>query len=475
MSPARSLPLRTIPTGVHPLIRVGIAAVALLLTLTIYVIGISVDGIADAPLLLLAVPLALASIAYGMRGGIGMGVLASLVAAVWWAEQGQLGGLTWLGLWIAACLLIGALLGWFAGSRQSLARAVANHRSLSLDLIATANFDGYFTEVNPAFTRTLGFTSEELLSHPITDFVHPDDREPTLAAIAEQTEAGRDVLNFQNRYRTKDGSYRWLEWTSSPDPESRALIAVARDVTDRKRLEELEREYQQRLEEAVRERTIELDRRNSELEEARREILHRLALAAEYRDDETFEHTERIRNSAALLATELGLSEGEVELIRDAAPLHDIGKLGVSDAVLLKQGKLTADELEHMRRHAETGARILSGSSSDVLRAGEEIARSHHEWWNGTGYPRSLRGDEIPLSARIVAVADVFDALTHRRPYKPAWPVDEAVDEMHRLRGLQFDPQVVDAFSRLDPYGLAGAERDADDPETAASAGTRAA
>ena len=474
MSPTRTLPLWTTPTGVQPLTRVGIAAVALLLTLMIYVIGISVDGTADAPLLLLAVPLAMASIAYGMRGGIGMGILASLVAAVWWAEQGQLGGLTWLVLWIAACLLLGALLGWFVDSRQAHAHALAHHRELSLDLIATANFDGYFTEVNRAFTRTLGFTSEELLSRPFTDFVHEDDLESTLAAIVEQTKEGRDVLNFQNRYRTKHGSYRWLEWMSSPDPQRSALIAVARDITDRKRLEELEREYQQRLEEAVRDRTSELNRRNTELEEARREILHRLALAAEYRDDETFEHAERIRNSAALLATEFGLSEGEVDLIRDAAPLHDIGKLGVSDAVLLKPGKLTPQELEHMRRHAETGATILSGSSSDVLRAAEEIARCHHEWWDGTGYPSRLQGEEIPLSAHIVALADVFDALTHKRPYKRAWPVDEAVAEIHRLRSLQFDPQVVDAFDRLDPYRLAGIPRP-DEARQAMSKQTQAA
>jgi putative two-component system response regulator len=240
------------------------------------------------------------------------------------------------------------------------------------------------------------------------------------------------------------------------------------------RLEELEREYQQRLEEAVRDRTSELNRRNTELEEARREILHRLALAAEYRDDETFEHAERIRNSAALLATELRLSEGEVDLIRDAAPLHDIGKLGVSDAVLLKPGKLTPQELEHMRRHAETGATILSGSSSDVLRAAEEIARCHHEWWDGTGYPSRLQGEEIPLSAHIVALADVFDALTHKRPYKPAWPVDEAVAEIHRLRSLQFDPQVVDAFDRLDPYRLAGIPRP-DEARQAMSKQTQAA
>jgi len=229
----------------------------------------------------------------------------------------------------------------------------------------------------------------------------------------------------------------------------------------------LEHEYKQRLENNVRERTKELNRRNAELEEARRETLYRLALAAEYRDDDTFKHTERIRNSAALLAAELGLTESDVALMRDAAPLHDIGKLGVSDAVLLKPGKLTADEFEHVRRHAELGARILSGSSSHVLQAGEEIARSHHEWWDGTGYPSGLRGEEISLFGRIVAVADVFDALTHERPYKPAWPVDEAAKEIRQLRGLQFDPQVVDAFERLDPYLLAGISHPHEAPRAA--------
>ena len=152
--------------------------------LTIYVIGMSVDH-ADAPLLLLAVPLALASIAYGLRGGIGMGILTSLVVAAWWVAERQYGGVAWLSSRAITCLFIGTVLGWFAESRQQLTRAIAHHRELSLDLIATANFDGYFTEVNPAFTRTLGFTSEELLSRPFTDFVHADDlvqRSPRLSS-----------------------------------------------------------------------------------------------------------------------------------------------------------------------------------------------------------------------------------------------------------------------------------------------------
>lgn len=448
--------LRRAMTRAPSSIQVGVVGLAVLIAVAIFAVAVAVERFGDAPLFMLSVPLALAAVGWGLRGGIVLGVLTSLLAAAWWVERSYPGGGTWLSSRVVTCLLIGLLLGWFAESRHQLAQAIAHHRQCSLDLIATANFEGYFTEVNPAFTRTLGFSSEELLSAPFTDFVHPDDLRPTLAAVAEQTEAGHDVLNFQNRYRTKDGSYRWLEWTSSPDPGGRELIAVARDITDRKELEDLEREYHERLEREVRERTKELNRRNAELEEARREVLYRLALAAEYRDDDTSAHTERIRESSALIARELGLPEIDVELIGDAAPLHDIGKLGVSDLVLQKPGKLTPDEFAHVQRHAELGARILSGSSSRVLQAGEEIARSHHEWWDGSGYPHGLRGEDIPLFGRIVAVADVFDALTHERPYKRAWPVDAAVLEIRRLRGMQFDPKIVDAFERLDPSRLAG-------------------
>jgi putative two-component system response regulator len=145
-----------------------------------------------------------------------------------------------------------------------------------------------------------------------------------------------------------------------------------------------------------------------------------------------------------------------VALYRLAAPLHDIGKLAVSDALLLKPGKLTPDEVLQMKRHAAAGAAILSGSTSDVLRLASEIALSHHEWWDGSGYPNGLKGDAIPLSGRIVAIADVFDALAHARPYKQAWPLDDAVAEIERLCGRQFDPAIVEAFHTLDPQTLVG-------------------
>jgi putative two-component system response regulator len=187
----------------------------------------------------------------------------------------------------------------------------------------------------------------------------------------------------------------------------------------------------------------------AELELARTETLERLARAAEFRDDETQQHAERIGLLAAMLGAELGLPAARVDDLRRAAPLHDVGKLAVPDAILLKPGRLDAAEFAVMRRHTTAGARILAGSSSPVLRLAEQIALTHHERWDGGGYPRGLVAEGIPLAGRIVAVVDVFDALTHERPYKEAWPVGRALAEIAACRGTQFDPQVVDAFLAL--------------------------
>lgn len=209
------------------------------------------------------------------------------------------------------------------------------------------------------------------------------------------------------------------------------------------------RRQNQRLERTVSERT-------RELEQARIETLQRLALAAEYRDDETHQHTERVGALAAMLAHGIGLSGDQAAVIRRAAPLHDIGKLGVSDTILLKRSSLDAREQKSMQAHTTIGARILAGSQSEVLRIGEEIALTHHERWDGSGYPYGTAGESIPISGRLTALADVFDALTHTRPYKEVWPLQEAVDEIARLSGSYFDPRLVEAFLALDHELLAG-------------------
>jgi putative two-component system response regulator len=189
--------------------------------------------------------------------------------------------------------------------------------------------------------------------------------------------------------------------------------------------------------------------RTRELDEARAETLRQLAIAAEYRDDETYQHTERVGHIASRIALGLNLPAGQVTLLRQAAPLHDVGKLAIPDCILLKPGKLTEEEFGVMKTHAELGARLLSSGSSPVLQMAAVIAATHHERWDGGGYPKCLAGEAIPLVGRIVAVADVFDALIHDRPYKEAWPIERAIEEIGRGAGSQFDPRVVTAFLAL--------------------------
>jgi putative two-component system response regulator len=197
----------------------------------------------------------------------------------------------------------------------------------------------------------------------------------------------------------------------------------------------------QRREQALRGKVAE-----QELFRSRIEMLERLAVTAELRDDSTGEHSYRVGKLAALLAQEFGCDEDTCYMIELAARLHDIGKIGVPDAILLKPEKLNDAERQIMRTHTTVGAELLSKSNIPHMQMAEEIARHHHEWWDGSGYPGNLSGTAIPLSARITALADVFDALTHKRPYKVAWPVDAALDEIAELKGAQFDPQLADLF-----------------------------
>jgi putative two-component system response regulator len=195
------------------------------------------------------------------------------------------------------------------------------------------------------------------------------------------------------------------------------------------------------LEQKVRDRT-------HQLEEAQLEILQRLALAAEYRDDCTGQHTQRVGELAALLAATIGLPPEEVELIRRASPLHDVGKIGIPDGILLKPTTLTPEEYVHIKTHTDIGRIILSGSKFPILQTAERIALYHHERWDGTGYYH-LKGSAIPIEARIVSVVDVFDVITHARPYKEAAAAEVAIEAIREGREKQFDPALVDAFCEL--------------------------
>ena len=190
----------------------------------------------------------------------------------------------------------------------------------------------------------------------------------------------------------------------------------------------------------------EVRKATSEIVLRERETVLRLSKAAEYRDPETGAHIMRMAHYAQLIGKQLGLSVDEQELLLEAAPLHDIGKVGIPDGILLKPGKLTEAEFEIMRQHAQIGYEVLKGSSSRVLQSGAEIAHCHHEKFDGSGYPRGLVGEAIPLFSRIVAVADVFDALTSERPYKKMWDDESATQLIRSQSGLHFDPRCVEAF-----------------------------
>ncbi len=282
-----------------------------------------------------------------------------------------------------------------------------------------------------------GLSGYDVLAE-IRDLLGPPQSLPVLVLTADSSrEARHRALSMGAR-----------DFINKPIDPTELLLRVGNLLRTRQLQHQLE-SRNLLLDEAVRIRTV-------QLEQARLESLIVLATMAEYHDYATANHTQRVGQMASLIAQSLELPDQFVSTIRDAALLHDVGKVGISDRILLKPGLLTPEERATMTRHVEIGARILGQARSPVLRAAAEIARTHHERWDGRGYLGGLSGEGIPLSGRITAVADVFDALTHERPYKAAWDVERAVAEVKAQAGRQFDPRVVAAFTTIDPSELPG-------------------
>jgi len=276
----------------------------------------------------------------------------------------------------------------------------------------------------------------------------------------------------------EEGAYGYL---TKPFREADVTIAVS-NALHRRRLEIENREHQARLEERIAERTSalrdELARRDqwaARLRAAHEETIHRLSQACEFRDNETGRHIERMSRYSELLAARAGFDAERCRLVRMASSLHDAGKIAIPDHVLYKQGPLGPDEWEVMKAHAEIGRQLLSGSSSDVLDLAATIAWTHHERYDGKGYPRGLRGEAIPIEGRIAAIADVFDALTCDRVYRKALSTEDAVATMLEGRGTQFDPDLLDSFlASMDEVleirdGASPLGRSQDDPRLRAS------
>jgi putative two-component system response regulator len=231
------------------------------------------------------------------------------------------------------------------------------------------------------------------------------------------------------------------DFLAKPFDPSEALLRIE-NLLDTRYLQQTLARHNETLEARVRGRT-------RELEEAQLEILSRLATVAEYYDEDTAEHTRRVASMSEQIARELGMADAEATLLGQAALLHDVGKIAVPTGLTRKPGRLDSAERDVMQRHAVEGARVLSGSRLPLMQLAEQVARSHHERWDGKGYPDGLRGEDIPLCGRIVAVADVYDALTNVRPYKGAWSVGDALAEIRAGAGTLFDARIVRALERV--------------------------
>ncbi|OEJ68996.1 HD domain-containing phosphohydrolase [Magnetovibrio blakemorei] len=264
----------------------------------------------------------------------------------------------------------------------------------------------------------------------------------TLKSMANGNIAPIMVLTAQTDMDTKlkaleAGAQDFLH---KPFERVEALIRI-RNMLEVRLLHNQVRQQNEDLEHKVQERT-------HELEETRLEVVRRLGRAAEYKDNETGMHVVRMSKIAELLGRAIGMSEEDVKLLLHASPMHDIGKIGIPDSVLLKPGKLDPAEWEVMKTHAQIGIEILGDHVSPLMQMARMVAYSHHEKWDGSGYPRALKGDAIPLVGRITAVADVFDALTSERPYKKAWIIEDAAQFIKDQSGIHFDPAIVEQFCK---------------------------
>ena len=269
--------------------------------------------------------------------------------------------------------------------------------------------------------------------------------------------------------KTRDIPIVFITARSGDEDEARGLQLGAVDYITKPFVPELVKsrvrnqlelkKHRDHLEELVQERTAQLHQAFERIKDASLETIHRLSRAAEHKDEDTGAHILRMSNYSASIARKMGLNENVVERILYAAPMHDIGKIGTPDRILLKHGKLDPDEWEIMKEHATNGAQILSDSKQGFIRLGEVIALTHHEKWDGSGYPNGLKGSKIPLVGRIVAIADVFDALTTRRPYKEPFSLEKSYAIIQESKGNHFDPDVVDAFFTIEDEILAIKEK----------------
>ncbi|MFW5908478.1 MAG: HD domain-containing phosphohydrolase [Desulfosalsimonas sp.] len=296
----------------------------------------------------------------------------------------------------------------------------------------------------------------DIIENDPVDVVITDIRMPGMSGVEllEKVKAGYDIDVMVMTGFTENYNYESIvtagasDFIQKPISFKELMIRLKRVLRMRYLLIERE-QINSQLEESINdlEKALrDLGKAHEELDYAYLDTINRLVSAAEYKDEETGDHIVRMSRYCTLIAEKIGLSEEMIKLIRYASPMHDIGKIGIPDNILLKPGRLTKEEFETIKTHTTIGASILSDSKADVLKVAHEIALNHHEKWNGKGYPKGLKKEQTPVSGRIVGIADTFDALTSKRPYKDPYPLKAAVEIIRSERGISFDPKVVDVF-----------------------------
>jgi PAS domain S-box-containing protein len=302
-------------------------------------------------------------------------------------------------------------------------------------IVSKTDIDGIITYVNDAFCEITGYKRDELIgkNHNI---IRHEDNPDSVYKVLWNTISNKKIWKGILKNKKKDGSAYFVDSTIMPIVNSAGeieeYIGMRHDIT------QLEL-YKQDIEK-------ELNSANIELIETQKEIVQVIGTIAEAKSKETGLHVKRVAKYSYMIAKLYGLSEEEATLIKQASPLHDIGKVAIPEDILHKPGKLTDEEFAYMKKHAEFGYEMLKDSNRDILKVAATIAHQHHEKWDGSGYPNALVGDDIHIHGRITAIADVFDALGHDRVYKKAWPIDDVFDFIKNGSGTHFDPTLVDIF-----------------------------
>lgn len=326
--------------------------------------------------------------------------------------------------------------------------STAPDAATAMDRVKAGGIDLVITDMNMPGDTGLSLIAEVRRGHP------------GVATIMVTAEDDKELVELA----LASGSYGFI---IKPFKRSELLIATS-NALRRRALEIENTEYREHLEEKVRARTAELwkalqtlERSEQDLRVSREDTIQRLSVAAEFHDDETAAHLKRMSRYCGLLSEWAGLDEARAKMIQTASIMHDVGKIGIRDSVLLKPGKLTPDEYAQMQQHAEFGHRILLGPTSELLDLAAMIALTHHERWDGAGYPNGLKGEDIPIEGRIAAIADVFDALTSNRVYRKAFDLPDAIKIMKTGRGSQFDSELFDCFlNHLDEVLVAKREEE---------------